>query len=308
MKRIEQLDAHVKSYRDYLKKKKREHIISLLKELQSQREYLLLGEHPVPRISYKFNMVAPAFVSPQIPDKVSFTSNIKLKKEFVTINHNYKGVKTSLPERDIPKQTIPQTPTFSLKKFKFDSIQINPNNFDGAVFKFTGISYMFNQHELDVNKFNYIKSFDGSIRNFTLPKSPNRKLKTIPTNTFRSNIYDFSQPKSYVSIKKWRKEPFKIEMPNFRLNSPHVSMPDLSKQSLLPRHFHVNPKTLYTNLNLNYKQNDVTIPQFNREVKIGDIKLNKKIFPEPDLDFTDVLAKFQRALNETISKDEQYEE
>lgn len=302
--RIEQLDAHVKSYKEYLKKKRREHILDLLKDLQRQREHLLLGEHPVPRIHYKLKMVRPVLNLPHIPDKVSFSSNVKLPKSIVNIKYDFKGVHTSYSEPVLQKQFFPNVPPFSLKNFEFTSTKVNIDKHFDSIYKFNGISYVHKKSTLDIKKFSDIELNSDFLIDYSLPKSPNLKLKSAPLNTYTSKITNFFLPTPPIPLKKWAEATLHFEAPSFIYNCPQVNISDFSKQIILSAHFHVISKKLYNEINLYNKANDVTIPQFNSDVKIDDIKLNRNKFPEPDLDFTDVLEKFQRALNEDLSKGE----
>ena len=195
MRYEEQLDAHVQSYREELKRKECERIKKILQYLKEKKEYLSLEGHPVKRIHYSFEMVKPIYSLPLIKRLLSFDNKVELHIENIIPQRNYEISNISISEYRCSEIDTP-----SLSNINFDGFEFEVPNTE-YIFPFsvdistTKILFNPSFQKIDLKTFNNKGNDRNLIYRFTLPEVDTcDSIFRFTGQLYNYNKFDFKPP------------------------------------------------------------------------------------------------------------------
>lgn len=300
-----QLDAHVNSYREELKRKESERIKGILQYLEEKRKYLSLNGHPVKRIHYSMKMVKPVISVPLIEQLISFDNKVEVYNAGVQLPPKYEVSEIPTSEHQIPEVNIPCSPVLTLNCFKYIPPQIEYDLMSLVETPPTEVSYTPNFPQINIIPIHQIGNSKYTISSF-IPLL----VKDVHLNSYSADrIYHYSELDFTPSLP--RVNCLDVTKPcvnsvkfDYKYSSPEIDHKSFQLSAAMFSQLMVDNTQLSSSLRIKLNSYNIHIPEYNVDYKAPSVSLQRKEFPKPNLDFSEVLRKFEVALRANTSEEE----
>ena len=296
---MEQLDAHVQSYRNEQKRKEQDRIRGIFQYLEKKRKQLLLSKHPVKSLHFNINNLTPPKCSEFLIKKITVDSKVKFKKEPGIQPNEFSNLMFLSPHAPIPQTVNSFISEFSIDKYNFEPSEVVLDAIQNVDIPNKAVSYEFKGTSISLSAFHDVTAHRNPELNFEPPIQLPLNLKKQPQITGQHDFKSrFVVPDITLPVLPLQATRINMEQVDYKIEDINVRRGPHSIPSPTSLQFQIDFQKQLIKNDIRLNSVVAEIPIFESTEKTPEIPHCAQTFVQPRFDFSDVLEKLRKVLTD----------